>query len=193
MFVVSNQKHLSTSTSSVVQDAGDSATFQGAWASASSSAFSRVLRVADGDMNAGGQAANDYTWGAASVTNRAGTETTTVTTNTAYSLGGFQARTLTIPAWTNREADISVVVVDTSNLVVELLSKGGAGPNGGTIQAFDSSPGQGSTPDNEVDKCCISDGADLVDDDGQFYYNKDEDAAVANSSGTAQVIVEETA
>jgi hypothetical protein len=86
-------------------------------------------------------------------------------------------------------------VVDTTggNVDAELLSKGGAGPNGGTVQTWDNSPGSG-TPDNEVDKFCITLGSATVDDDGDHYYNKDQAAAVANAdAGTlAQVIVGET-
>lgn len=193
LYVISNQKHLSTSVSSITPDAGDSAGFTGSWTEDDDFTFRRNFRVVDADINAGGQAGNDFTWASPTVTNRAGTETTSITKNPNYSIGGFSARTLTIPAWPNREADIGVIVVDTSRVAAELLSKGGDGANGGTDQTFDNSPGEGLTPDNEVDKFCISNGSDIVDDDGQFYYNKDQAAAIANSSGTAQVIVSESA
>ncbi len=192
IYVVSNQKHLSTSISSVLQDAGDTAPFQASWVQTSSTTFRRTLRVRDADIVTGHQAANDYTWASCSVTNRAGTEKTTISTNPNYSMGGFQPRTLTIAAWPNREADCGVPFVDTSKMTAELLSKGGAGPNGGTVQVFDNSPGESSTPDNEVDKFCGTSGDEIVLDDGQSWYNKDQAAAIANSSGTAQVIVEET-
>jgi len=192
LYVISDQKHLSTSTSSIVPAAGDSSAFIGSWAEDDDFTFRRNFRVQDGDIKTGGQAANTFTWITITTTNRAGTVTTTITKNPTYTIGGFAKRRLTIPAWPNREADISVLVVDTAKLTAELLSKGGAGPGGGTVQTFDNSPGQGSTPDDEVDKFCISDGADLVDDDHQFYYNKDQAAAIANTSGTAQVDIEET-
>lgn len=131
VFVVGNQKHLSTSTSSVVTDAGDSSTFQGAWTADGTSAFKRTLRVADGDISAGGQASNNYTWGACSVTNRAGTETTSVTTNTTYQLGGFATRTINMgpitggdPPYTHT-GDVGCPVVDTSKTTVVNTSKGG--------------------------------------------------------------------
>jgi hypothetical protein len=193
VFVVSNQKHHSTSTSTVVNDGTDTADFQGAWTEHNDTSFKRTKRVEDADIVAGGQAANNYTWGVCSVTNRAETVTTSVTTNTTYQLGGFATRRLTIPAWPNREADISVIVVDTAKCTAEALSKGGGGPGGGTVQTFDNSPGQGSTPDDEIDKFCISDGGDLVDDDGQFYFNKDQPNALSNSGGTAQVDIGESA
>jgi len=167
-------------------------TFQGAgWTKSGYYDYVRDLRVADADMVGGGQAANDYSWANVSVKNKALRETTTITTGPDYSLGGFEERQLTIPAWPNREADIGVLVVDTSELGCENLSKGGAGPNGGTIFAFDNSPGQGSTPDDETDKFCISDGGDLVDDDNKYWYNKDYANAESNTSGTAQVLVKE--
>jgi hypothetical protein len=158
-----------------------------------STSYRRYYRVEDVDIVQGGQAANNYTWNGCSVKNRALKEATTVTTNPNYSLGGFEARTLTIPAWPNREADCSVFAVDTSKLASENLSKGGEGPNGGTIFTFDNSPGEGNTPDDEVDKFCMTNGSDIVDDDGAYWYNKDETNAISNISGTAQVIVEEAA
>jgi hypothetical protein len=193
IYVISNQKHHSTSTSSVAPDAGDTSAFTGAWAENNDFRFRREFRVEDGDINAGGQAANDFSWASPSVTNRAETVTAAITKNPDYSIGGFEKRRLTIPAWPNREADTSVFIVDTSNVTAEALSKGGAGPGGGTVQTFDNSPGGGSTPDDEVDKFCISNGSDIVDDDGQFYYNKDLANAESNTSGTAQVDIEETA
>jgi len=192
LYVISNQKHLSTSTSSIVPAAGDSNTFQGSWVEDDDFTFRRAYRASDANMQTGGQVNNTFTWITITVTNRAGTVTTSITKNPTYTIGGFAARTLTIPAWPNREADMSIIAVDTANLLAELLSKGGGGSNGGTDQTFDNSPGSGA-PDDEVDKFCITAGADDVDDDGQFYYNKDQAAAIANSSGTAQVIVSESA
>ena len=59
--------------------------------------------------------------------------------------------------------------------------------------AFDNSPGDGLTPDDEVDKFCIVDGSDLVDDDHQHWYNKDYANAESNTSGTASVLISESA
>jgi hypothetical protein len=170
-------------------------TFQGSWVEESTTEYRRNLRIADSDIVAGGQGANNYVWNdstTVSWVNRANKETTTVTTGNSFSVGGFDERQLTIPAWPNREADCSVFAVDTSKLTSENLSKGGGGPNGGTIFTFDNSPGSG-TPDDEVDKFCMTNGSDVVDDDGKYWYNKDLANAESNTSGTAQVIVEETA
>lgn len=169
-------------------------TFQGGWIKNSDTSFERKLQIADGDIVTGGQGANTYTWSSCSTVswvNRAGKETTTVTTNNTFYVGGFDERTLTIAAWPNRTDDIGVLVVDTSELVCENLSKGGSGPNGGTIFAFDNSPGSGNTPDDETDKFCIVDASDLVDDDHQHWYNKDYANAESNTSGTASVLIEE--
>lgn len=194
--ITSHQANLSTYAGSVTMlpAAGDTSAFtSGTWSANGDLAYTNTLRVEDADIKAGGQAANDFTWITISVKNRAGKEATTITTNPNYSIGGFAKRRLTIPAWTNREATTSVFIVNTVKLTAELLSKGGGGPAGGTIQTFDNSPGEGLTPDDEVDKFCISNGSDIVDNDGKFYFNKDQPAAEANSGGTAQVDIEETA
>lgn len=171
-------------------------TFQGSWSKYNDTQWRRNLRIADADIVQGGQGSNTYAWNdstTVSWVNRAGKETTAVTTGNSFTVGGFDARTLTIPAWPNREADTSVHAVDTSKLESENLSKGGEGPHGGTIFTFDNSPGEGETPDDEVDKFCMTNGSDIVDDDGRYWYNKDQANALSNTSGTAQVIVEETA
>lgn len=170
--------------------------FQGSWVKYNDTQWRRNLRIADADIVQGGQGANTYAWNDSTTVswiNRAGKERTTVTTGNSFTVGGFDARTLTIPAWPNREADTSVYAVDTSKMASENLSKGGAGPNGGTIFSFDNSPGEGNTPDDELDKFCMTNGSDIVDDDGSYWYNKDQANAISNTSGTAQVIVEETA
>lgn len=190
VYLNSNQKILSApdATNGLVAPLG---TWQGSWSKQNDHSYRRQLRIADGDILQGGQAANNYSWTSCEVINRAGKTATSVTTNPDYSVGGFQDRTLTIPAWTNREADIGVYVVDTSNLTCENLSKGGGGPNGGTVFTFDNSPGEGSTPDDETDKFCITNGSDVVDDDGQYWFNKDLSNAQSNLTGTAQVIIGE--
>jgi len=188
-----NQRTLSTDTPEIQGE--PVGTFQGSWSEQSTTEYRRNLRIADGDIVVGGQGSNTYAWNdstTVSWVNRAEKETTTVTTGNAFTVGGFDERTLTIPAYPNREADCSVLAVDTGNLTSENLSKGGAGPNGGTVFTFDNSPGSG-TPDDETDKFCMTNGSDAVDDDGAFWYNKDLANAESNTSGTAQVIVEETA
>jgi hypothetical protein len=193
VYLMSTQANLSTHTPVLTQDGSDPSTWQGAWSADGTLRYTRSLRVADADIKTGGQAANNYTWASCSVMNRAGLETTTIGTNPDYQLGGFAERLYTIAAWPNRTLDLGVYAVDTSKLGCENLSKGGEAPRGGTVFAFDNSPGQGSTPDDEVDKFCIVDDSDLVDDDWHHWYNKDQANAISNSSGTAQVYVKETA
>lgn len=201
IYIVSNQRRLSTLMPSVAKDPVDASAFQGSWAEVGTGAndqkiFRRTLRVFDNSIKPGGQTegngttGNNHTWDSPSFTNRAGKETTTITTYPTYQLGGFQERSLTIAAWPNREGNIEVNVVQTGKLVCENTSKGGTGPNGGTIFTFDNSPGSG-TPDNELDKFCITDGADAVDDDGEYFYNKDQPNAQSNSQGTAIVLIRE--
>lgn len=189
-----DQAALSTNTPEI--EGPPVGTFQGSWTKHSDTQWRRNLRIADADIVQGGQGSNTYAWNDSTTVswlNRAGRLTPNVTTGNSFTVGGFDARTLTIPAWPNREAYTSVHAVDTSKLVSENLSKGGSGPNGGTIFTFDNSPGEGNTPDDQVDKFCITNGSDIVDDDGRYWYNKDYANAMSNTSGTAQVIVEETA
>lgn len=167
--------------------------WQGSWASHNTTTYRRYLRIADGDIVIGGQGSNTPSWTSCEVKNRALRAAASVTTYPTYTVGGFAKRRLTIPAWPNREADIGCLVVATGSLVAEQLSKGGDGPGGGTIQTFSNAPGEGNTPTDTVDYFCISDGGDLVDSDGRFYYNKDLPNAESNTTGTAQVDIEEAA
>jgi len=128
--IQSSQANLSTYTGSVslAVDSGDTSTWQGSWVASGSLNYTRSLRVADGDIAAGGQTPNNYTWGAVSVKNRAAKEATIVTTNTTYQLGGFDTRTINMGPITGaytHTGDIGVPVVDTSKTTVANTSKGG--------------------------------------------------------------------
>lgn len=131
VYLNSSQANLSTHTPTLAVAAGDTTTWQGSWSTDGDLRYTRSLRVADADINAGGQAANNFTWGACSVKNRAGKEATAVTTNASYSLGGFATRTINMgpitggdPPYTHT-GDIGVPVVDTSKTTVVNASKGG--------------------------------------------------------------------
>jgi hypothetical protein len=142
-------------------------------------------------MKSGGQAANNYTWGACSVKNRAGKEATTVTTNTTYALGGFSTRTLTQPAAPAHQMTIGagVKVVNTAKLIAVNLSKAGQ-----PVQAFEASIQHHNDPNPNLNNYfTISDGADAYDADGNYYHNSDKLFSDSNISGTAQVSVQETA
>ena len=131
LYVISNQKHLSTSTSSISPDAGDTSAFTGSWTEQSDFTYRRNFRVEDGDINTGGQANNDFSWTSVSVTNRANRSASTATKNPDYSIGGFDTRTINMgpitggdPPYTHT-GDIGCPVVDTSKTTVINTSKGG--------------------------------------------------------------------
>jgi hypothetical protein len=131
VYLISSQANLSTSSPALTPDAGDTAAFIGSWATNGDLRYTRSFQVEDGDINAGGQANNNFTWASCLITNRAGKTATTVTTNTTYSLGGFTARTVNMgpitggdPPYTHT-GDIGVPIVDTSKTTVVNTSKGG--------------------------------------------------------------------
>lgn len=143
--------------------------------------WTRALQIHDND------AKGTYAWGAISGTNLAGRITNAITGDANYILGGFVERTLTIAAWTNREANIGTQVATTGNLVCENISKGGAGPNGGTMFLF-----QASIAD-AVDRFTITQPSGVYNATGNLWYNCDLNNALSNTTGTAEVILEETA
>jgi len=149
---------------------GDAAgTFSGSWATANNGLTNtRTLVVADSDPK------GTATFMGLSAINLAGKEVTTVTTDLDYELGGFVARTVTMPATPNRELVIGTLVVDTSLVRVINFSKGGTGV---------SMTYQGSTADG-VDKFTIT-------DTNTKLYNCDAANAGSNFSGTAQFSIEE--
>jgi len=149
---------------------GVSGTWLGASFVGGPKVWTRSIRIDDNDSKGIGA------WGFATVpTNNAGIPA--VITGD-QNVGGFEPRTLTVDAWPVRSTAIGTDVVDTAKLVCENLSKGGNGPNGGTFFLY-----QASTND-AVDRFTI------VGND--YWYNCDLANAVSNTTGTAQVILEET-
>jgi len=142
--------------------------------------FTRQISIIDSDAK--GSAA----WGFVGVApkNNAGLSAT-ITGNEV--VGGFTSRTLTIAAWPNREVDLGTNVADVNKLTCENLSKGGSAPNGGTIYTYD------STITNEENEFTITSPSGIVNINGNLWYNKDQANAVSNTSGTAQIIIEEIA
>ena len=143
--------------------------FVGSWVSADSGlTWTKVLQVADIDTKGAA------TFSGLSVKNLAGKVGSTITAGASYMVGGFVARTVTMPATPNRELVIGTLVVDTSLVRVINFSKGGAG----VPMSY-----QGSTADG-VDKFTITDGNTKL-------YNCDAANAGSNFSGTAQFSIEE--
>ncbi len=143
--------------------------FVGSWVSADSGlTWTKVLQVADIDTKGAA------TFSGLSVKNLAGKVCSTITAGASYMVGGFVARTVTMPATPNRELVIGTLVVDTSLVRVINFSKGGAG----VPMSY-----QGSTADG-VDKFTIT-------DTNTKLYNCDAANAGSNFSGTAQFNIEE--
>lgn len=188
VFLNSDQANLSSHSPTLAPAGGDTSAFTGSWSADGVQRYTRPFRVEDGDLNGGGQAANNFTWGACSVKNRANKETTAVTTNTAYSIGGFEVRTLVIPAHPAHEVTIGgPIAVDTSKLVAVATGKGGS-----PTQAFEASIVEHNDPDpDNNDFFTISDGADGYDADGANYHLSDNLLSQANSSGTLTVTLKE--
>lgn len=170
VYLNSTQANLSTYTPALTQDAGDTATWQGSWAANGNLRYTRALRVADGDINAGGQAGNNFTWVSCSIKNRAGKEATTITTNPDYSLGGFATRTLSILGGTHTK-DIGVPVVDTAKVTVVNQSKGGA-----PAQTYEGNVTEHEDPDpalNNYWTTVAAVGSEVFDDFTQYFHCSD--------------------
>lgn len=188
VYIVSSQSNLSTHSPTLAPDGGDTSAFTGTWTASGFNNYFRPFRVEDGDLNSGGQAANNFTWGACSVRNRAGKEATVVTYNQTYAIGGFEVRTLTIPAHPAHEVTIGgPIAVDTGKLVAVATGKGGS-----PTQAFEGSIVEHNDPNPDNNNFfTISDGADGYDADGANYHLSDNLLSQANSSGTLTVTLKE--
>ncbi|MGM0587076.1 MAG: hypothetical protein ACQETE_01560 [Bacteroidota bacterium] len=171
--ITSDQKLASAPTVAAVANAG---VFQGAGFAGGPKIWTRTLQVHD-DHTKG-----THNWTNLSATNKAGIEQTIINSGGTYELGGFVFRTLTVPAYPNREVDIGTNVADTSKLECTNLSKGDSGSLNFTFKA---------TIDDAVDRFTISDGNETVDLDNSFWYNCDASNASSNTSGTQQIEIEE--
>lgn len=155
-----------------------SGTWQGTSFTGGPKVWTRLINI--NDSAAKGTA--PWGWSLTPAKNRAGLNAS-ITGNEV--VGGFTSRTLTIAAWPNREAVIGTSVSDTSKLSCENLSKGGDGPNGGTMFTFQSSI------NNALNTFTITTPSGVYNASGSIWYNCDQANAVSNTAGTAQVIIEE--
>lgn len=178
--MTASQANLSTYTASVslAVGTGDTSAWQGTgWTASGILAYTRVKRVLDADIKAGGQTPNNYTWGAMSVKNRAGKEAIVVTTNTTYQLGGFTTRTLNMgpitggdPPYTHT-ANIGVPVVDTAKTTVVNTSKGGA-----PTQAYEAVVTEHNNADSSLNNfwtTVAALGSEAFDDFTKFFHCSD--------------------
>lgn len=143
-------------------------TLSGAW-SGSGTTWHTSIQIHDDDTK------GTFAWAGISATNLAGLEVTELSSGASFTIGGFVFRTLTVPAFPNREAAIGTQVVDTAKLECTNLSKGASGSLNYTYQA---------TTDNNADAYTIT--------GGDTWYNCDGANASSNTTGTMQVEIEET-
>ena len=145
--------------------------WQGGGFAGGPTAWTRSLQIHDNDAK-GVQA-----WGAISGTNLAGIETTAITGDANYTLGGFVSRTMTIAAWPNREGAIGTQVSNTAKLTCNVIEA--------DVFTFKASIV------NESRKFTITEPTGVYNAAGNLWYNCDQENAVANTSGSLQVVLEE--
>lgn len=153
-------------------------TFSGSWATTNNGITNtRTLSVADSDPK------GTATFTGLLATNLAGRETTAVTTNLEYVLGGFVARTVTMGSFNpdgNRQVDILTNVAIASLVSVINESKAGV------------SMSYGNSLTDAVNSFAIVDAAGALAPTGRFMYNRDELNARSNLLGEAQFTIEES-
>lgn len=139
--------------------------------------YTRSIQIHDNDEK------GIYTWGVISGVNLAHKITSGITGNDTYELGGFAFRTLTVPAWPNRETSIGTRVSDSGKLECTNLSKGDTGSLNFSYK---------SNTDNLIDFYTITDPTIVANPTGNIWYNCDLANAVSNTGGTMQIELEET-
>ena len=148
-----------------------SGTWQGPWTN-SANVWSRTLRIADTDSK-GAQTFNTL-----HLTGLAGVDGTTISSGSAYTVGGFPTRTITFPAF----ARYAAIGTNVSDITKVTASYTGATTltrytdNGSHFQGFS-----------------IVDGTGAYDANGGYLFISDADFAGSNTSGTLQLDVVESA
>ncbi len=177
------QSHLITITSTqALTQAPSMNAPEGTWESAAWSGnaagtvWTRRLNVHDDD------AKGVFNFNSLNVVSRSGVVQNTINSGQTYTLGGFVFRTLTVPAFPNREASIGTHVVNTSKLRCTNLGKGSSGSLNFTYK---------STIENEVDRYTITSPSGVANPEGDIWYNNDLANASSNSTGTMRIELEE--
>ena len=96
--------------------------------SGSSSVWTRTYQVSDANTK------GTFSWASLSATGLSGLITTTISSGSTYTIGGFTMRVITVPAWPTRSAAIGTTVTDTTKLKCTNLSKGSSGSYNYTYQ-----------------------------------------------------------
>lgn len=154
----------------------------GTWAgsgfvgNANGTVWTRTLRVSDSDTK------GTFSWNSLNAKSLSGIDVTTITSGPDYVLGGFVFRTITVPAFPNRQAAIGTDVALTSKLRATNLSKGGTGSINILYQ---------SSIANTPDRYTITGPSDVANPQGNLWYNCDAANASSNTSGVMQIEIEE--
>lgn len=144
-------------------------TWQGAWTgNGAKTVWTRQLQVHDND------AKGTFSWNSVIATSLSNQVVSAIGTGGDYTLGGFVFRTLTVPAYPNRNAAIGTTVASTAKLRCTNLSKGSSGSLNFTYQADQT---------NAADRYTIT--------GNNSWYNCDGANASSNTGGSMQIELEE--
>lgn len=178
------QKHVITITSSQSLLSAPSINApEGSWVESSwtpnsnKTTWTRSLAIHDDNIK------GVYTFNSLNVISMSGMTQTTVQSGSTYTIGGFVFRTLTVPAFPNRETAIGTRVTDVSKLRCTNLSKGASGTLNFTYQA---------TNTDTINKYTITGPSGTLNGNGDLWYNCDPANASANTTGTMRIELEET-
>lgn len=146
-------------------------------ANASKTVWTRKLRVHDND------AKGTFSFNSLSAKSLSGQSVTQITSGDSYVLGGFVFRTLTVPAYPNREADIGTQVEDVTKLKVTNLSKGASGSLNFAYKADLS---------DALNSYTITGPSKTLNAEGNLWYNLDPANATSNTGGAMKIEIEES-
>jgi hypothetical protein len=189
--LVSSQKLLSSPSLSV--DPSQVSPSELAITSSGTNTNSNSYRITVKDSDTKGQ----FNW-QVSATNLAGIVTNSISSNSSYTLEGFQSRQIDCPPTSLGAglAFIGTTVSNTSNVSMENISEGGSGPNGGTNYSYQLYA-DGLQLDNSYDidnhfAICNSNG--ITNSQGDYIFNLDKLNRSANTSTSnpAKFIVKES-
>jgi len=149
--------------------------------------FTASLNVSDSDTN------GTYTWGSLSARNLANIETTSISGDDQYTIGGFIKRRLTVSAY-SAEVSIGTYVSDTTKLVCTNLSEGDENSENFSYQSYSNDTTldpNNTTGVNINDKYTITDPSNNTDNHGNIWFNLDRPNRAGNTTGTMQIDIEE--
>jgi len=149
--------------------------------------FTATLTVRDSDTK------GTYSWQNLSAHNLANIETTSISGDDEYVIGGFAKRRLTVSAY-SAEVDIGTYVTNVNKLVCTNLSEGDENSENFTYQSYTN--GTTLDPNNTTgvninDKYTITDPSNTTNTTGHIWFNLDRPNRAGNTTGTMQIDIEE--